>query len=36
MIGIIPRRAFASPEAAEGFLRAAQEWHAAAQKAPSA
>jgi YcxB-like protein len=27
---IIPRRAFASPEEAEAFLQAAQEWHAAA------
>jgi hypothetical protein len=33
---IIPRRAFASPEAAATFLRAAQRWHAEAKAAPLA
>ena len=31
---VIPRRAFASPAAAEAFLDAARRWHAAARSAP--
>jgi hypothetical protein len=30
MADVIPIRAFATPEAAETFLRTAREWHAAA------